>query len=274
MHELQDMEQTPVDKEGPPLRVELRGAIALLTLDRPERLNAVNLPLYESLRQTVEEMDEDATIRALVLTGAGRAFCVGADLKAHGSEEPTLAQRRAYVGAAQRANRALQLCGKPVVAAVTGHAVGAGLELALSSDYVVVAEEAKLRFPELALGTFVGGGTVYTLAERIGLLRAKELLLLAEFFTASAAVEWGLANKVVPAVRVLEHALEIAERMARRAPVSIRHAKRLLNASRELPAARLLRLEARALLTCMQTRDWAEGVRAFAEKREPEFAGE
>jgi enoyl-CoA hydratase len=256
------------------LQVEITGPVALLRLNRPDRLNAVSLPLYEALTRTVRELNADRSIRVLVLTGAGRAFCVGADLKAHGGVEPTLPERRRYIVAAQRANRVLQRCRMPVVAAVNGHAVGAGLELALSADYVVVATEAKLRFPEIALGTFVGGGTIYTLPQRVGLLRAKELLLLAEFFTPADAVQMGLASEAVPAADVLPRALEVAGRLARRAPVSVRLAKRLLNAARTEPADRLLRLEASALLTCMQTRDWREGVDAFAERRDPEFTGE
>jgi enoyl-CoA hydratase len=259
---------------APVLECERRGAIALLRLNRPDRLNAVSLPLYEELYEAARDLDQDRSIRVIVVTGAGRAFCVGADLVAHGSGEPDRAQKQRYVRAAQRANRALQRCGKPVVAAVNGHAIGAGLELALSADYVVVASDAKLRLPEVALGTFVGGGTTYTLAERVGQLRARELILLAEFFDAGAAVRMGLANEAVPADQVLARALDVAARLAKRAPVSVRLAKRLLNAAREQPASRMLRLEAQALLTCMGTHDWKEGVQAFADKREPEFSGE
>jgi enoyl-CoA hydratase/carnithine racemase len=268
------MEQDPEGKVADGLRVEREGPVVVLTLSRPERLNAVNLSLYEALAAELRRIDGDAGVRAVVLTGAGRAFCVGADLTAHGSSVTTRSERQRYVRSAQRANRALQRCGKPVVAAVNGHAVGAGLELALSSDYVVVAEEAKLRFPELSLGTFVGGGAVYTLAERVGLLRAKELLLLGDFFGADRAVEWGLANVAVAAAAVPAHAREVAARLSLQAPLSVRRAKRLLNEARELPARQLLRLEARALLSCMETSDWAEGVRSFGEKRTPRFRGE
>ena len=257
-----------------PLQLDRRGAIAVLTLHRPERLNAVSLPLYRALGDAVRSLAVDRALRAIVLTGAGRAFCVGADLKAHASGAPTDVERRRYIAAAQRANWSLQRCPHPIVAAVNGHAIGAGLELALSADYIVAAREAKLRFPEVALGTFSGGGASYTLAERVGILKAKELLLLGDFVSADDAVAWGLANRAVAASDVLPHALQVAARLASHAPVSVRHAKRLLNASRELPPHRLLRREARALLACMSTRDWAEGVRAFAERRAPEFTGE
>ncbi|MBI4541158.1 MAG: enoyl-CoA hydratase/isomerase family protein [Gemmatimonadetes bacterium] len=253
---------------------ERRGAVVLLTLKRPDRLNAVSLPLYESLIGELCVLARVREVRAIVITGAGRAFCVGADLKAHASDEPDAVVRRRYVGAGQRANRAIQLCPKPVVAAVNGHAIGAGLELALSCDLVVVAREAKLRFPEVALGTFVGGGVTYTLPERVGLLKAKELLLLCEFFLGDEAVALGLANRAEPAARVLEVAIELAEKLAARAPIPMAHAKRLLNRAADPERRRALWREARALLDCMATRDWEEGIRAFHEKREPRFTGE
>jgi enoyl-CoA hydratase len=264
----------PEPADAPPLLLERRGAVALLTLNRPDRLNAVSESLYRGMVGALRELDGDPSVRAVVLTGGGRAFCVGADLRAHGEGEADRAWRRRYIASAQRANRLMQRMGKPVVAAVNGHAIGAGLELALSSDYVVVSSRAKLRLPELALGTFVGGGTVYTLAERVGLLRAKALLLVPEFVDPAAAVAMGLATEVVQPEEVLPRALAVAEGMARLAPVPVRHAKRLLNAARERPASWLLRQEARALLGCMETADWREGVQAFAEKRAARFTGE
>ncbi len=260
-------------EESFPLRADRVGRVALLTLDRPARLNAVSLALYDALAAELADLASDPDVRAVVVTGEGRAFCVGADLKAHGSAEPTAAERRRYVDAGQRANRALQRLPQPVVAAVNGHAIGAGLELALSADLIVVAEEAKLRLPETALGTFVGGGATYTLPERVGLARAKELILLGDFFTGREAVDMGLANRAVPAERVLEEAMALAERLAERAPHSLRKAKRLLNGAVRRKAGRTLRREAETLLGCMETEDWREGVRAFAEKREPEFSG-
>lgn len=247
------------------------GAVLTLTLNRPERLNAVSLPLYNQLIEALRAVERDDGVRAIVITGAGRAFCVGADLKAHDQDEPTPEQKRVYVRAGQRAHYLMQRCTRPIVAALNGHAIGAGLELALSSDFVIVAESAKLRFPEITLGTFVGGGTIYTLPGRVGLLRAKELLLLGEFFTAAQAVEYGLANQAVAAADVLPRAMEIAQALTRRAPRSVANAKRLLNGQEQ---KRQLAREARALLDCMGRNDWKEGIRAFHEKRDPEFTGE
>lgn len=250
---------------------EQAGAVARLTLNRPERLNAVNEALYGELLAALAWLEADDSVRAVVLTGAGRAFCVGADLKAHGEADRDEGGRRRYVGAAQRANRAVQRLGKPVIAAVNGHAIGAGLELALSCDLVVVARGAKLRLPETALGTFVGGGITRTLVRRAGLTRAKELLLLCEFFGADEALSWGLINRAVASGDVLEVADALAAKVSGHAPVSLRHAKRLLDRSQTARGA--LRAEAAALLACMSTADWREGVRAFDEQRAPSFVG-
>ncbi|HUP00796.1 MAG TPA: enoyl-CoA hydratase/isomerase family protein [Gemmatimonadota bacterium] len=250
-----------------------RGTVTLLRLNRPERLNAVNLPLYTALERSLTSIAEDRSIRAVVLTGTGRAFCSGADLVAHGGDG-SLDEKRTYVEMGQRVHRLLQTLPQPFVAAVNGAAVGAGLEIALACDLVVVAEDARLRFPELSLGTFVGGGTTYLLVQRVGLGRAKELLMLGEFFTGAEAAAMGLANRAVPAERVLETATALAEELADRAPVPMALVKRLLDQARHLDAETALALEADALLACMGSSDWQEGLRAFREKRVPRFIGE
>jgi enoyl-CoA hydratase len=257
-----------------PLLARRKGSLLILTLNRPDRLNAVSLPLYRSLEEELRRADGDGSIRCVVLTGAGRAFCVGADLKSHASGPPSGDERGEYVRRAQRVNRLLQLGGKPVVAAVNGHAIGAGLEMALSSDFMIVADDAKLRFPEISLGTFVGGGTVYTLAERVGVLKARELIYLGDFFRGSEAAEMGIAYRAVPTERVLEESLELAGRLARKAPISLAWAKRLIGPASTMSRKRALRLEAGALDRIMDTRDWAEGVKAFDERRDPEYVGE
>jgi len=253
--------------------VETTGAVATITLNRPDRLNAVSLPLYEELTRSLEAIAADADVRAAVLTGAGRAFCAGADLKEHGGGD-TAGSRETYVEVGQHVHRRLQLLPKPIVAAVNGAAVGAGLELALACDLVIVAEDAKLRFPELAFGTFVGGGTTYTLVQRVGLTRAKELLMLAEFFSGRDAAEMGLANRAVRADHVLEVARSTAEQLATRAPLSLALAKRLLDKARHVDSETALALEADALLDCLASADWEEGQRAFEEERTPRFTGD
>lgn len=263
----------PTAGEGPVLAAR-EGGLLWLRLNRPHRLNAVDEPLYRALTAEVDRADRDPSVRAIVLTGAGRAFCAGADLKAHADARRTEDERRRYAGVAQDANLALQRSPKPVVAAVNGPAVGAGLELALSCDLIVVAADARLRLPELVLGSFFGGGLSHTLPRRVGMGRARRILYLGEFFTGDHAASIGLADLAVPVDDVLEAARVLAERLAELAPVSFRLAKRLLVQAPRIDRQEVLRREADALVECMGTADWAEGVRGFSADRPPRSTGE
>ncbi|MBX3462012.1 MAG: enoyl-CoA hydratase/isomerase family protein [Planctomycetes bacterium] len=255
------------------LLVESADPVRVLTLHRPERLNAVTEPLYRRLAAELEAAAADPAVRAVVLAGAGRAFCVGADLQAHAASARGDDDKRRYAQLGQDAAAAILRCDKPVVGAVHGHAIGAGLELALACDLTVVAEDAKLRFPELGLGTFVGGGTTVTLVERVGMTRAKELLLLGRFFSGRDAAAWGLCNEAAPADAVPERARSLAAEAAAMAPRSVAWCKRLLREARERTLAEALAAEAEALAGCLGTEDWHEGLAAFRERRPPRFTG-
>ncbi|MGD8322147.1 MAG: enoyl-CoA hydratase/isomerase family protein [Gemmatimonadota bacterium] len=268
-----EMPEGPTETAPDPVLARREGPVLVLTLNRPQRLNAVSLPLYDRLLAELHRAAGDGEVRCVVLTGAGRAFCVGADLKAHGEGPPTGEERRRYVNQAQRVNHRIQTGPVPVVAAVNGHAIGAGLELALSSDFMVVAEDAKLRFPEISLGTFIGGGTVYTLAERVGVLKARELVYLGDFFLGREAADMGVASRAVPGDQVLDVSMALARRLAEKAPRSLAWAKRLIGPAGTLSRRKALELEARALEEIFGTRDWQEGVEAFHEKRPPRFTG-
>ena len=263
-------------KAGPKGRevlVTREATLLTLTLNRPHRLNAVNLPLYAKLLAELEAAEADRGIRCVIVTGSGRAFCAGADLKAHAETPMTEEERDRYVRTAQRANRLIQTMGTPVVAAVNGHAIGAGLELALSADFAIVAEEAKLRLPEIALGTFLGGGVVYTLAERVGVLKARELVYLGDFFSGAEAARMGVVNRALPVEEVLPAARELAARLARRAPIPLTAAKRLIGPAGRLSREQALERERAALEEIFRTDDWAEGVAAFRERRAPDYRG-
>ena len=249
------------------------GALLTLTMNRPHRLNAVNVGLYEGLIRGLERADQDSEIRCVILTGTGRAFCAGADLKEHRDTEMTREERRHYTAIAQRANHLIQTIGTPVVAAVNGHAIGAGLELALSADFAIVAEDARLRLPEIALGTFVGGGAVYTLSNRVGVPKAREIIFLGDFFSGADAADMGVANRAVPASDVLPEATRLARRLARRAPIPLAAAKRLIGPAAEMSPEDALQHEQAALETIFETSDWREGLAAFHEKRPPKFRG-
>ena len=249
------------------------GALLVLTLNRPHRLNAVSMGLYTRLIAELERADADPDIRCVILTGSGRAFCAGADLKEHRDTPPSREERRRYIRAGQQANHLIQTIGAPVVAAVNGHAIGAGLELALSADFAIVAEDAKLRLPEVALGTFVGGGAVYTLAERVGVPKAREIIYLGDFFSGADAAGMGVMNRAVPASDVLPAATRWADRLARLAPIPLAAAKRLIASAADMSREEALERESAVLDGIFDTEDWAEGLAAFHAKRPPNFKG-
>jgi enoyl-CoA hydratase len=254
--------------------IKRSGRVSTLTLNRPDRLNAVGRPLYEELIRELEAAAADPGVRCIVLTGSGRAFCAGADLKAHAAGAPEPEERELYIDAAQRANELIQTIGTPVVAAVNGHAIGAGLEMALSADFMIVADKAKLRLPEVALATFVGGGAVYTLAERVGVLRARELIYFGEFFSGTEAARMGIANLAVPVTEVLTTAMTWAGRLAKLAPLSIAAAKRMIGPAGGRTRTEAMSDERAALSEIFGSADWAEGVGAFHDGRDPEYRGE
>jgi enoyl-CoA hydratase len=256
-----------------PVHVDTSDSILRIRLNRPDRLNAVSLQLYRALTDAVRGVSRSPDVRAVLLTGAGRAFCAGADLKAHAGSAMTPRERREYARTAQRANLALQRCARPVIAAVNGAAVGAGLELALSCDFIIVADDAKLRLPEIALATFVGGGVMQTLPERVGAAKAREILLLGDFFSGADAAAIGLANRAVPAADVTAEADRLAHRLAAQAPIPLLLARRLLRRAPRLRRREVMAAEANALERCMGTDDWREGIAAAREKRAPRYTG-
>jgi enoyl-CoA hydratase len=249
------------------VRTAVAGGLRHVELHRPDRLNAVSDELYADLEPVLQAVADDEDARVLLLTGAGRAFCAGADLKAHAQRERTPDERRAYVWAGQRVCRLLQTMPVPVVVAVQGHAIGAGAELALSGDVVVVAEDLQLAFPEVALGTFVGGGVSQRLPLLAGQMRARELLLLGRRLTGTEAVAWGLATEAVPADALQDRARTLAEQLAELPPGSVQAMKAALGRAGDLSLDEALVFEAETLLACMRTDDWSAGVQAFGASR-------
>ena len=247
------------------------GRVLTLSLNRPHRLNAVSKGLYERLLAELDRAESDPQIRAVVITGEGRAFCVGADQKEHGGRSRTAQEQHEYVELAQAVCRRIQHVAVPVVAAVNGYALGAGAEMATSAEFMVMAEDAQMGFPEVGIGTFVGGGVTHRLPRLVGMRRATELLMLGNRFTGAEAVAWGLAYTCTPVAEVRTHAHELAEELASKAPISLARMKSALRANPSLDEA--LEQEAKDLLAVMGTQDWAEGVAAFSEQRSPIFEG-
>lgn len=243
----------------------------VLSLNRPERLNAVSEELYRILHAELAELDNDPATRAVVLAGSGRAFCVGADLKAHREGKRGPCEQEEYIRLGQEVCRQIQQMDTPVIAAVNGYALGAGAEMAVSADFLVIADDAQMGFPEVSIGSFVGGGVTTRLPRLVGLRRAVEMLIIGQRFSGRQAAEWGLAYSAVPQTALLDAALELARELASKAPLSLARMKAALRRNDPLNVA--FENESEELLALMTTRDWAEGVAAFAERRAPNFEG-
>jgi len=251
---------------------EQRGAVVLITLNRPQNLNSFNYALRIAAREAVERAAADDAVRAVVLTGAGRGFSAGADLAA--GESPT---RASIVGILEEdyGRAILQLANMPkiTIAAVNGFAAGIGVGFALACDLVVMGESGFLQVPFNRIGLVPDGGVCWQLVERLGHHRAMELALESERVPATRCVELGLANRAVPDDRVQAAALEWAERIAASAPIAARQVKRVMREAANSTLAATISLEAHAQSHCIESEDFREGVQAFLEKRPAKFVG-
>ncbi|HSD22351.1 MAG TPA: enoyl-CoA hydratase-related protein [Anaeromyxobacter sp.] len=255
-------------------RIERRdGAIEVWTIDGASRRNAISRAMLSDLEAHLARAASDRGLRCVVLTGAGdKAFCAGADLKERAamSAEDVHAFHRAL----RRALRGIEAAPQPFVAALNGAALGGGLELALACDLRIASDSAQLGLPEVSLGIIPGGGGTQRLARLVGVARAKDLVLTARRVSAAEALAIGLVTQLVPAQRLLDEAVELARRIARNAPISLRQAKRAIDGGFHLPLEEALELENQLYQDCLGTKDRVEALRAFAEKRPPVFTGE
>ncbi len=260
---------------------EKREHTGIIRLNRPERMNAVSEEMYGELIDILEKLESDDSLRVLLLTGSVRVkdgvskqtFCAGADLKKHASGDRNIEQKRDYIYLAHKANLKLYSFHKPVIAVLNGAARGAGSEMALDCDFIFMADDATIGFPEIGLGTFVGGGVTKLLPERIGIKKARELIYTGRVLTGAEAVEYGLADRSFPADELLTRSLEFAELISSRAPVSVSLTKKIFQLSPLEDIHTVLEMEAEAILRCMDTEDWKEGIDAFNEKRKPFYRG-
>jgi enoyl-CoA hydratase/carnithine racemase len=247
--------------------------VLVVTLNRPEVLNAINTQMGRDLLALWTRLAEDAgDTRCVVLTGAGdRAFCAGGDLKERNgmTDEEWRRQHEIF----ERAFFALLDVPVPVIAAVNGHAYGGGLETALGCDFIYAARNARFALSETRLGIMPGGGGTQTLARAVGERRAKELILRAQPFSAEDGHEWGLVNHVSEPGRVLDDALAAAADIARNGPLSVRQAKKSIHFGLQGDLRTGCRFEIEAYNRLVSSEDRHEGVRAFNEKRAPDFKG-
>ena len=226
---------------------ELEGGIRTITLNRPDKLNAMNDELIGDAAKAFREANADAETRAIVFRGAGRAFCAGDDLTVH-DDEPDEAEMRATVDALQAVTREIVLGNKVVVGAIHGWAVGGGFEWAIDCDLPIWAESARAFFPELKWGMFVTGGVTSILPKIVGLTRAKEMILLGERFGAAALLEMGVAWRVVPDERLFEEARAVAAKIAELPPKSVTDFKRVISRAANLDVEGAMAMETEAAI--------------------------
>jgi enoyl-CoA hydratase/carnithine racemase len=255
---LSDLTQSSVD-----------GNVVLLRLNRPEARNALSPELMEELASELERLDPDPEVRCVVIAGSDKVFAAGADIKAMAERSFAEALRHPAAGFWRR----LAAIKTPMIAAVSGYALGGGCELALACDMIVAAEGATFGQPEINLGIIPGGGGTQRLARVLGKQRAMELVLTGERFDAAAALELGLVNRVVEGDGWLDEAMALAATVAERPPIAARLAKQAVIAAEETALSAGLENERRLYELAMATEDRVEGMTAFLEKREPKFEG-
>lgn len=243
--------------------------VALLRLNRPERLNALNMAVRENLAAYFAELASDDTVRCVVVTGDEKAFAAGADvaeLAARTSTDEAFAKSRAAWAAIERYRR-------PIIAAVNGFALGGGCELALHCDIVVAGAGAKFGQPEVKLGIMPGAGGTQRFVRAAGKFAAMRWVLTGDVLSAADALRLGLVSEVVPDGEVLPHALEIAGRIAALPPLAVAAIKEAVLVGADLPLEAALNLESQSFQKLFATEDRTEGMRAFLEKRKPDFKG-
>jgi enoyl-CoA hydratase len=248
---------------------ETRGQVGLVTLNRPQALNALNNLMLQEVMDALAAFDRDQGIRAMVLTGNEKAFAAGADIKEMAGKSKTEIRDRDHVAVFAR----ILTIRKPVIAAVSGWALGGGCELAMSCDMIVASDTARFGQPEITIGVIPGAGGTQRLTHAVGKALAMEMILNNRTLTAQEALQFGLVNRVVPAGQCLEEALKLAAEIASRAPLAVQAAKKMINQAYELSLNDALHAERQEFYDLFGTEDQKEGMQAFVEKRKPDWKG-
>lgn len=247
---------------------EKKEGVALVALNRPEKLNALNRDVLTDLRRALDEAERDPEVRVVVITGAGRAFCAGADVTefAKGTSDV-----RQFIELGREVFERIGNMGKPVIAAVNGYALGGGFELALSCDFIIASSNAAFGSTEINLGIIPGWGATQRLIATAGLAKAREVVMLGEVFSAEEALRIGIVHKVVPPERLMEESLELARKLCQKSPTALSIAKAVLTGSARSIYAPGLELERSMFYVAVSSEDAKEGVSAFLEKRKPRW---
>lgn len=253
------------------LELEKKNGITLIYLNRPKVLNALDMVMRKELICLMDELEKDEMTRVIVLAGKGRAFCAGGDINTMKGFKPNDGRKRLHY--IHRLIKKMISMEKPIIAAVHGYAVGAGWNLALACDMVVATKDAKFCQSFVKVGLIPDCGGMFILPRLVGLSKAKELMLTAKTISAEEAYSLGLVNQIVEEEELLDKVTEIAKQLANGPSIALGICKTILNRSMELDLDQLLEYEAFGQDLCMMTEDFEEGLKAFKEKRKPQFKG-
>lgn len=255
------------------VRLEVVDAVATVTFDRPEKLNALDMGVLAELDAVLDRLESDAAIRAVIFTGAGRAFVAGGDIADLGSRG-ALAHYNEFAEAIHRTFRRIEMLDKPTIGAINGFALGGGTELLLTFDLRLLSDKAKLGLPEITLGLFPGAGGTQRILRQIPSCRAREIMYLGEMVDPATAVEIGLANRVVPHDQLMDEARAMAAKLVAKSPLILKLLKRTLIDGADMPLSAALRHEQAVIGLVLDSHDAHEGCAAFLEKRPADFRGE
>jgi enoyl-CoA hydratase len=250
------------------IKTEQQGPVGIVTLDRPEALNALNTPLLDALAEALEAWDRDNAVRVIIITGSQKAFAAGADIKEMAPKSFAEMTRENLYG---RQFDRIARVKKPLIAAVSGFALGGGCELALACDFVIAADSARFGQPEITLGIMPGLGGSQRLARAVGKAKAMDLCLTGRMMDATEALACGLAARVVPAAELMAEALKVAEKIAAQSMPAAAMVKDAVNRAFETPLAEGLAYERRAFHAMFALDDQKEGMAAFSAKRKADF---
>ena len=253
------------------VKLEIENGLATVTLDRPDKMNALSEDMYTDMTRIFGELQTDESVRAVILTGAGKAFCSGSDVGSmHGVD---MISNRERMRRRHRMIQNLVNLEKPVIAAVNGACVGIGFSVALACDLIIASDSAKFSQIFKRIGLVPDGGSIFFLVQHLGLARAKELVYTARMLPAEEAREWGIATKVVPAAELATEAQALARELADSATYALTLAKRMFQMMYTPSLEALLEQELLSATIARMTDDHKEGLKAFAEKRKPQFKG-
>lgn len=247
------------------------GKIAIITINRPEAMNALNSKVLFDLSQIADKVQKDDDVNAVIITGEGKAFVAGADIREMMKKTPI--EARGFTMLGQQVFNKIERMDKPVIAAVNGMALGGGCELALACDMILASEKAKLGFPEVGLGIHPGFGGTQRLPRLVGKAKAKELIFTTDILNAEEAERIGLVNKVVPPEELVESAMSLAKKIVTKGPIAVKLAKSAINKGTEMDLDAGLAYEVESVSLTFSTEDSKEGMTAFTERRKPEFKG-